>query len=37
VTRVSRRCYVIEVGRMILEGEVNDLMADDSVRKAFLG
>jgi branched-chain amino acid transport system ATP-binding protein len=37
VTRVSRRCYVIEVGRMVLEGEVNDLMADDSVRKAFLG
>jgi len=25
------------VGRMVLEGEVSDLMADDSVRKAFLG
>ncbi len=37
VTRVSRRCYVIEVGRVVLEGEVSDLMADDSVRKAFLG
>jgi branched-chain amino acid transport system ATP-binding protein len=37
VTRVSRRCYVIEVGRVVLEGEVSDLMANDSVRKAFLG
>ena len=25
------------VGRMVLEGEVADLMANDSVRKAFLG
>jgi branched-chain amino acid transport system ATP-binding protein len=37
VTRVSRRCYVIEVGRVVLEGEVSELMANDSVRKAFLG
>ena len=37
VTRVSRRCYVIEVGRVVLEGEVSDLMANDSVRQAFLG
>jgi len=37
VTRVSRRCYVIEVGRVVLEGDVTELMANDSVRKAFLG
>jgi ABC-type lipopolysaccharide export system ATPase subunit len=28
---------VIEVGKIVLEGEVSDLMANDSVRKAFLG
>ena len=37
VTKVARRCYVIEVGKIVLEGEVSDLMANDSVRKAFLG
>lgn len=37
VTKVSRRCYVIEVGKVVLEGEVSDLMANDSVRQAFLG
>ena len=37
VTAVSRKCYVVEVGRVVLEGDINDLMADDSVRRAFLG
>ena len=37
VTRVSRKCYVVEVGRVVLEGDVNELMANDSVRRAFLG
>jgi branched-chain amino acid transport system ATP-binding protein len=37
VTRVSRRCYVIEVGRVVLEGEASDLTANNSVRKASLG
>jgi len=37
VTRVSQKCYVIEVGRVVLEGNVQELMADDSVRRAFLG
>jgi len=37
VTKVSKRCYVIEVGRVVLEGPVVELMANDSVRRAFLG
>ncbi len=37
VTRVSRKCYVVEVGHVVLEGEISDLMANDSVRRAFLG
>jgi branched-chain amino acid transport system ATP-binding protein len=37
VTRVSKKCYVIEVGKVVLEGQINELMANDSVRRAFLG
>ena len=37
VLAVSRKCYVVEVGHVVLEGDINDLMADDSVRRAFLG
>jgi branched-chain amino acid transport system ATP-binding protein len=37
VTRVSKKCYVIEVGKVVLEGNVKELMANDSVRRAFLG
>ena len=37
VTKVSQKCYVIEVGKVVLEGNINELMADDSVRRAFLG
>lgn len=37
VTKVSQRCYVIEVGRVVLEGNIHELMANDSVRRAFLG
>ena len=37
VTRVSQKCYVIEVGKVVLEGDIKELMADDSVRRAFLG
>jgi branched-chain amino acid transport system ATP-binding protein len=37
VTKVSQKCYVIEVGKVILEGDVKELMANDSVRRAFLG
>ena len=37
VTKVSQKCYVIEVGEVVLEGDIKELMADDSVRRAFLG
>jgi branched-chain amino acid transport system ATP-binding protein len=37
VTKVAQRCYVIEVGRVVLEGDIKELMARDSVRRAFLG
>jgi branched-chain amino acid transport system ATP-binding protein len=37
VTKVSQECYVIEVGRVVLEGDIKELMANDSVRRAFLG
>jgi branched-chain amino acid transport system ATP-binding protein len=37
VTKVSQKCYVIEVGRVVLEGDMKELLANDSVRRAFLG
>jgi branched-chain amino acid transport system ATP-binding protein len=37
VTRVARKCYVIEVGRVVLEGDIKELMSNDLVRRAFLG
>ena len=37
VTKVSEKCYVIEVGKIVLEGDIKELMSDDSVRRAFLG
>jgi ABC-type lipopolysaccharide export system ATPase subunit len=32
-----RKCYVVEAGHVVPEGDINDLMADDSVGRAFLG
>jgi branched-chain amino acid transport system ATP-binding protein len=37
VMKVSRKCYVIEVGQVVLDGEITELMSNDSVRRAFLG
>ncbi|NLO28447.1 MAG: ABC transporter ATP-binding protein [Actinobacteria bacterium] len=37
VSRVAQRCYVLEVGRIVLEGNINEMMSNDSVRRAFLG
>jgi branched-chain amino acid transport system ATP-binding protein len=37
VTQVSQKCYVIEVGKVVLEGDMKELMTNDSVRRAFLG
>jgi branched-chain amino acid transport system ATP-binding protein len=37
VTKVAQKCYVIEVGKVVLQGNIKDLMSDNSVRRAFLG
>lgn len=37
VSRVAQWCYVIEVGRLVLEGNIREMMSNDSVRRAFLG
>ena len=34
---VANRAYVMETGRITMEGNANDLMHDDNVRKAYLG
>ena len=34
---VANRAYVMETGRITMEGVANDLMNDDNVRKAYLG
>jgi branched-chain amino acid transport system ATP-binding protein len=35
--RVADRAYVLETGRIVLAGAAADLMADDHVRRAYLG
>ena len=37
VTEVSQKCYVIEVGKVVLEGDMKEIMANEAVRRAFLG
>jgi branched-chain amino acid transport system ATP-binding protein len=37
VTKVAHKCYVIETGKVVLEGDIHELMSDDSVKRAFLG
>jgi branched-chain amino acid transport system ATP-binding protein len=37
VCQVAQRCYVMEVGKIVLEGDIREMMSDDSVRRAFLG
>ena len=34
---VANRAYVMETGRITMEGDANDLMNDDNVRKAYFG
>jgi len=34
---LSQKCYVMETGRIVLEGRAADLLADDHVRRAYLG
>ena len=37
VTKVARMGYVLEVGRVVLEGRLNAIMNNETVRRAFLG
>ena len=37
VSKVAQRCYVIEVGKDRAEGDIHEMMSNDSVRRAFLG
>lgn len=34
---LARRVYVLETGRVVLEGSSSDLMENDNVKKAYLG
>ena len=35
--QIAQRAYVLEVGRVVLEGDSEDLARDESVRKSYLG
>jgi branched-chain amino acid transport system ATP-binding protein len=35
--RMADRAYVMETGRIVLEGRARDLLDDDHVRRAYLG
>ncbi|MDY7116454.1 ABC transporter ATP-binding protein [Halomonas sp. SSL-5] len=35
--KVADRAYVIENGRMVMDGQAEELMGDDHIRKAYLG
>jgi branched-chain amino acid transport system ATP-binding protein len=35
--RMADRAYVLETGRIVLEGAARDLLDDDHVRRAYLG
>lgn len=34
---IADRAYVLETGNIVLEGQAQDLLQDDSIRKAYLG
>ena len=34
---IADRAYVLETGKIVLSGDANELMNDDSIRKAYLG
>ena len=34
---IADRAYVLETGRIVLEGKADELMHDDSIKKAYLG
>ncbi|HQD51550.1 MAG TPA: ABC transporter ATP-binding protein, partial [Defluviitaleaceae bacterium] len=34
---IAHRAYVLETGKVVLEGNAKDLLGNDEVRKAYLG
>ena len=34
---IANRAYVLETGRIVMEGDAKELMNDDAIRKAYLG
>ena len=34
---IADRAYVLETGKIVLEGDAKELMSDESVKKAYLG
>lgn len=36
-SKVTRYVYVLEVGKIVLEGNIKQVMTDENVRRAFLG
>ena len=34
---IADRAYVLETGKIVLDGEAKELMNDDSIKKAYLG
>ena len=34
---IADRAYVLETGKVVLEGKASDLMEDESIKKAYLG
>jgi branched-chain amino acid transport system ATP-binding protein len=35
--KIADRGYVLETGRVVLQGSAQDLLADDEVKRAYLG
>ena len=34
---IANRAYVLETGRIVMSGDAKEMLADDKVRKAYLG
>ena len=35
--RISQRCYVLEIGRILRQGPSSELLEDEEVKKSYLG
>ncbi len=34
---IANRAYVLETGKVVMSGDAKEMLADDKVRKAYLG